>query len=166
MCPDCESKFSLKKMFLIIGFVMVGVFITDHYASTSDSKTKTINSNEMIVYKDSNCGCCTKWAEHMRENGFTVTERPVDDLDKIKDSFGVPKDKRSCHTAVMGKYIFEGHIPAESIKKFLKSSTDLKGLTVPGMRMGSPGMEYGSHKSKFTVLSFDKDGKISTFENI
>lgn len=100
----------------------------------------------------------------MRENGFTVTEKSVNNLDEIKNSLGLPKDKRSCHTAVIDDYVFEGHIPAKSIKKFFESSKNLKGLIVPDMPIGSPGMEYGSHKKKFTVFSFDKSGKIMVFD--
>jgi hypothetical protein len=166
MCPDCESKFSLKKMFLALSIVLIGVFIADQYADASSQKNITMSNDEIIVYKNPSCGCCTKWVEHMKNNGFKIVEKPVDNLEEIKNSLGVPKDKRSCHTAVMGKYVFEGHIPAQSIKKFLKKSGKLKGLIVPDMPMGSPGMDYGSHKEKFTVLSFDKNGKTSTFEEV
>mgnify|MGYP003645274513 CR=1 FL=1 len=162
MCPDCESKMSLKNIFIVLTLVVASVFVFDRYASASNSE----NKNEVIVYKNADCGCCSKWAEHLRENGFKVVEKAVDNLDEIKNSLGVPKGKRSCHTAVLGKYIFEGHIPAKSIKKFLKDGKNLKGLVVPDMPMGSPGMDYGSHKAHFTVMSFDENGKTSTFEKL
>ncbi|PIP89052.1 MAG: hypothetical protein COW01_15825 [Bdellovibrionales bacterium CG12_big_fil_rev_8_21_14_0_65_38_15] len=164
MCPDCESKLSFKKVFVVLTIVIAGVFVFDHYASASNDKPQSSNKNEVIVYKNAGCGCCSKWAEHMRENGFKVVEKPVDNLDEIKNSLGVPKENRSCHTAVLGKYVFEGHIPAKSIRKFLKNNKNLKGLVVPDMPMGSPGMDYGNHKGHFTVMSFDKNGKTSTFE--
>ena len=164
MCPDCESKLSFKKVFIVLTVVFASVFVFDHYASASNKASDSAKKDEIIVYKNAGCGCCTKWAEHMRDNGFKVVEKPVENLDKIKNSLGVPKDKRSCHTAVLGKYVFEGHIPAKSIKKFLKSSKNLKGLIVPDMPMGSPGMDYGGHKEHFTVMSFDESGKTSTFE--
>ena len=149
MCPDCENKFSFKKILLVLGIVMACVFIVDHYVSASDKKDKLSTKDEIIVYKNASCGCCTKWAEHRRDNGFKIIEKPVGNLDEIKKSLGVPKDKRSCHTAVLGKYVFEGHIAAKSIKKFLTSNKDLNGLIVPDMPMGSPGMYYGSHTSTF-----------------
>jgi len=164
MCPNCESKLSFKKVFTVLSIVIASVFVFDHYAFAANKASGSAKKNEIIVYKNASCGCCTKWAEHMRENGFKVIEKPVDNLDEIKDSLGVPKDKRSCHTAVLGKYVFEGHIPAKSIKKFLKNGKNLKGLVVPGMPMGSPGMDYGSQKTHFTVISFDENGKTSTFE--
>ncbi|MDC1174175.1 DUF411 domain-containing protein [Bacteriovoracaceae bacterium] len=116
------------------------------------------------VYKNPSCGCCTKWVEHMQSNGFKLKEIPVPNLEELKDKFGVPKDKRSCHTAVYGNYVFEGHIPAASIKNFLKNPKGAKGLVVPDMPMGSPGMEYGSHKDKFTVFKFRKDGKVIPYD--
>lgn len=164
MCPGCEKKFSLKQMFLVFSIVLMGLFIAGQYIDAQSQKGKITSNDEIIVYKNESCGCCTKWAEHMKNNGFRVVEKSVDNLEEIKNSLGVPKDKRSCHTAVMGKYVFEGHIPAQSIKKFLKKTGNLKGLIVPDMPMGSPGMDYGSHKEKFIVLSFDKKGTTSTFE--
>ena len=133
--------------------------------SSQESVELASASQEITVYKNPNCGCCTKWVDHMRENGFKLVEKPVNNLSEIKDSFGVPKDKRSCHTAVVGGYVFEGHIPAESIKKFLKAKSKDVGLVVPDMPMGSPGMEFGKHKDKFEVYSFDKSGQTKVFEN-
>lgn len=121
-------------------------------------------NHKLIVYKNATCGCCSKWAQHMRDNGFSVEEKAVNNLDEIKDSLGVPKEQRSCHTATLNNYVFEGHIPAQSIKKFLKNNQDKKGLVVPGMPTGSPGMEYGNIKTNYSVMSFDKNGKIATFE--
>jgi len=154
----------MKKIFLALSIVLIGGFFAYQYVEGPSQKNITTISDEIIVYKNPSCGCCTKWVEHMEENGFKLVEKPVDNLDEIKDSLGVPKDKRSCHTSVMGKYVFEGHIPAQSIKKFLKKAGNLKGLVVPDMPMGSPGMDHGGHKEKFTVFSFDKDGATSTFE--
>ena len=93
-------------------------------------------------------------------------EIDTDDLDKLKDKYSVPRDKRSCHTAVLGKNVFEGHVPAKSIKKFLKSNKKDIGLVVPDMPMGSPGMEYDNHKEDYVVYSFDKKGDAKVFESI
>jgi len=167
MCPDCESKISFKKIFLVLSLVMASMFVADHYASASNKNDNSSTKDEVIVYKNAGCGCCSKWAEHMKKNGFKVVEKPVGNLDEIKNSLGVPKDKRSCHTAVLGKNVFEGHVPATSIKHFLKlkkGDDSYIGLVVPDMPTGSPGMEYGSHKDKFTVFKFKKNGKTSEFE--
>lgn len=118
----------------------------------------------MTVYKRASCGCCAKWAKHLKENGFKVKEIAVNDLDQIKKKYKVPSNKRSCHTAVYGKHVFEGHVPASSIKKFLKSKNKALGLVVPDMPMGSPGMEHGNHRDKYTVFTFDKEGKTKSFE--
>ena len=123
----------------------------------------------MTVYKTPTCGCCTKWVEHMRANGFKIVEvlKTHQQMQMIKDKHGVPKYKRSCHTGVMGKFVFEGHVPASSVKKFLKKHKAKKnytGLTVPDMPVGSPGMEMGDRKDPYTVLRIDEKGNTSAFE--
>lgn len=120
---------------------------------------------EFIVYKNPNCGCCTKWVDHMRDNGFKLSLKEVEDLDELKDKLGVPDDLRSCHTAVYGDYVFEGHIPASSIKKFLAKKSDARGLAVADMPTGSPGMEMGNHKEEYDVHTFRKNGKTEIFES-
>lgn len=119
---------------------------------------------KMTVFKSPSCGCCTKWVKHMRENGFDVKEVVTTELGKLKNKYRVPKDKRSCHTAVMNGKVFEGHIPASSIKKFLNSGSKAIGLVVPDMPLGSPGMEHGKHKENFTVYTFSGKGKVEEFE--
>ncbi len=154
----------MRKNLILVFLLFVGVSCTND-APTSKTTTETSYlEQEMIVYKNPSCGCCTKWVEHMRDNGFKLTEKPIDNLSEMKDSLGVPQDKRSCHTAVMGKFVFEGHVPAASIKKFLEDVNRKKGLVVPDMPMGSPGMEYGKHKEKFNVYSFDSTGHTKIFE--
>ena len=149
--------------------ILVALFWSASCTKSNEAAPKSDNvtsvGKEMVVYKNPNCGCCTKWVEHMRKNGFTLVEKPINNLSEKKDLLGVPKGKRSCHTAVMGEYVFEGHIPAASIKKFLKENKGDKGLVVPDMPMGSPGMEYGQHKDKFKVYSFDKSGQTKVFDN-
>lgn len=95
----------------------------------------------VVVHKSESCGCCTLWVEHMQDAGFQVQVRNSDDLGPIKERVGVPHGKGSCHTAEVGGYFVEGHVPAEDIKQLLASRPDAKGLTVPGMPLGSPGME-------------------------
>jgi len=116
----------------------------------------------VTVYKSPTCGCCGKWVEHMRANGFEVTVTDMPDVAPVKDKQGVPAALRSCHTALIGGYAIEGHVPADVIKKLLKEKPSAAGIAVPGMPMGSPGME-GPTKDTYNVVLFDKAGKTSVY---
>lgn len=112
----------------------------------------------VVVYKSPTCGCCAKWADHMHDHGFNVEIHDVDDLAAIKAQHNVPGDLQSCHTAIVGDYVIEGHVPASDILALLESKAQGMGLAVPGMPIGSPGMEYQDIKDSYAVISFDKDG--------
>jgi hypothetical protein len=116
----------------------------------------------VTVYKSPTCGCCGKWVEHMRANGFEVTVNDMPDVAPIKDKQGVPSALRSCHTALVGGYAIEGHVPADLVKKLLKEHPNAAGIAVPGMPMGSPGME-GATKDTYNIVLFDKTGKTSVY---
>jgi hypothetical protein len=126
-------------------------------SATANSKGPTIT-----VYKDANCGCCKTWIEHLIKHGYRVDAKDSDDMTEIKRSLGVPEALTSCHTAVVNGYLIEGHVPAADIARLLKTKPKIAGLAVPGMPMGSPGME-GPRKQKYDVLSFDKAGKTKVF---
>lgn len=113
---------------------------------------------KMIVYKTSTCGCCGKWVEHLQSNGFEVDVREVNDIVTEGRRLGVPDNLRSCHTGSIGGYAVEGHVPAVDIKRLLAEEPDAKGLAVPGMPIGSPGMENGSYVERYSVLLFNADG--------
>ena len=98
---------------------------------------------DIIVYKDPNCGCCSGWSAHLRENNFSVTEVTVDDISMYKSKYNVPANMSSCHTGIVQDYVIEGHVPAADILRLLRERPDITGLTVPGMPLGSPGMEAG-----------------------
>ena len=116
------------------------------------------------VFKTPTCGCCAKWVEHIRANGFTVRTTDLNDLAEIKKSRGVPDNAQSCHTAVVNGYVVEGHVPAADVQRMLKEKPAIAGLTLPGMPVGSPGMEYpGSPAQPYAVLSFDKKGATQVF---
>ncbi len=117
----------------------------------------------MTVYKDPNCGCCTEWVSHVRKAGFVVTVRDTADMSSVKASFGVPSALESCHTARVGAYAIEGHVPADLIQKLLREQPVARGLAVPGMPMGSPGMEQGAQKDAYDVVLFDKAGKTRVY---
>lgn len=119
-------------------------------------------SDTLVVYKSPTCGCCAKWVDHMRAAGFTVVAHDVADVDPIKRQRGVPSSLSSCHTAVVGKYVIEGHVPAEDVRRLLRDRPAVAGLAVPGMPMGSPGME-GATRDRYDVLSFDSAGRSVTF---
>jgi hypothetical protein len=116
----------------------------------------------ITVYKDPGCECCAKWVKHLSANGFVATVHDTADMDGIKKSMRVPTELQSCHTAVVGRYVIEGHVPADVIKKLLTSKEDVQGLAAPGMPMGSPGME-GGRKDKFDIIAFTKTGKTRVY---
>lgn len=118
---------------------------------------------EMTVYKTKTCGCCAKWVEHMRSNGFKAIVNDVPSTAEYRRQFGVPASLQSCHTAVVSGYTFEGHVPASEIRRFLKERPKSKGLAVPGMPAGSPGME-GGRSDAYSVMRFEKDGGISIYK--
>jgi hypothetical protein len=116
------------------------------------------------VYKDPTCGCCSKWIDHLRSHGFTVRATDSATMDEIKTARGVPRQARSCHTAVVGGYVVEGHVPAADIQRLLKERPAIAGLAVPGMPIGSPGMEVPGMKAQsFDVIAFGKDGSTRVF---
>jgi hypothetical protein len=119
-------------------------------------------AEEVVVYKSPTCGCCKDWVGHLRENGFKVTVHDRLNMDPVKRAMGVPKRLQSCHTAQVGDYVIEGHVPAADIVRLLREKLPVKGLTAPGMPMGSPGME-GPRKDPYEVLAFQPDGRTSVY---
>jgi hypothetical protein len=116
------------------------------------------------MYKSPTCQCCTGWAEHLRQAGFTVIENKQEDMDAIKSKYGVPEKLASCHTAIVDGYVIEGHVPAADVTRLLKEKPKVAGLTAPGMPMQSPGMQAsGLQPKSYNVLAFDKNGKSHVF---
>jgi hypothetical protein len=107
----------------------------------------------MTVFRDPNCGCCHKWVEHLRGNGFTVSVNDAPSMKAIKVRFDVPADLAACHTGEVGGYVVEGHVPAAAIKRLLAEKPAGRGLAVPGMPIGSPGME-GPDPEVYEVILF------------
>jgi hypothetical protein len=116
----------------------------------------------MVVYKDPNCGCCHNWVEIMRKAGFEVAVRDTPDMTSIKRRYQVGSKLASCHTAVVAGYVIEGHVPADLIHKLVRQKPKGLGLAVPGMPIGSPGME-GSPKEAYDVLLFHTGGTTSVY---
>ena len=117
---------------------------------------------EVTVYKSPTCGCCNAWIDHLEESGFTVTVHDRLDMAPIKQQAGVPYALRSCHTAKVGDYVIEGHVPADLISRLLTEKPAVKGLSVPGMPMGSPGME-GPRKDPYDVVTFTEQGTTTIY---
>ncbi len=117
---------------------------------------------EVTVYKSASCGCCKAWMEHLEKNGFRTVGKDVENVQPIKDDLGVPANLGSCHTAVVGGYVVEGHVPARELHRLLKEKPKVVGLSVPGMPMGSPGME-GGRSDKYDVVAFDAKGRRTVF---
>lgn len=109
------------------------------------------------VYKNPACGCCGEWILHMRANGFRVETREIADVTPVRRRFGVPDQLASCHTAVVGGYAIEGHVPASDVQRLLRERPKVTGLAVPGMVPGSPGMVQG-RPQPYATLAFDDRG--------
>lgn len=118
----------------------------------------------ITVHKSSTCGCCAAWVGHLRTSGYPVTTDDVEDLAPIKRKLGVPHALQSCHTAEVEGYIIEGHVPADLIDRLLRERPSVVGLAVPGMPVGSPGMEApGQAAERYQVLAFDQKGRTTVF---
>ena len=120
----------------------------------------------MTVHKSPSCGCCGLWVEHVKQAGFAVSIVAMDDLNPLKLAMGVPSDGGSCHTAIVGGYFIEGHVPAADIQRLLAERPAARGLAVPGMVMGSPGMEVPSGEVQpYTVYLVDVEGNSTPFSH-
>ncbi|MFO7993233.1 MAG: DUF411 domain-containing protein, partial [Marinobacter sp.] len=110
---------------------------------------------DIHVYKSPTCGCCTDWVDHLKDNGFKVEVTETNNLNPLKQDAGLPSSLASCHTAFIGDYVIEGHVPANDIHRLIAEAPKAKGLAVPGMPVGSPGMEMGDRKDPYQVLMFN-----------
>jgi hypothetical protein len=118
----------------------------------------------ITVYKSASCGCCAKWVDYLRANGFAPVVHDEEDMDAIKDEMGVPKDLRSCHTALLDRYLIEGHVPAADLRRLLADRPAVAGLAVPGMPKSTPGMAMpGAAAEPYEVVSFARDGKTAVY---
>ena len=125
----------------------------------ASEEMKTASTDPVLeVYKSPTCGCCGAWVDHMKENGYDVVVHEQQNLQSIKEKAGILPGQGSCHTAFIGDYVIEGHVPASDVDRLLAERPDAKGLTVPGMPVGSPGMEMGGRVDAYDVLLFDEEG--------
>jgi hypothetical protein len=154
---DKTASFTRRRVLLVLGAVAavgIGGVVYINSAPTM--------ADEVVVYKDPSCGCCGRWVSHMRRNGFAVTVNNVEDMDPIKQKAKIPEAMESCHTAYVGGYSIEGHVPASDIKKILSERPAINGLAVPGMPSSAPGMDSPEAKP-YTVFAFNAKGATNAF---
>ena len=131
------------------------------------SKTGATGKTPMEVWKDPNCGCCGDWIDHMQKNGFKVTTHDVGN-NAVRKRLGLPEKYGSCHTALVGGYVVEGHVPADDVKRLLKEKPQALGVAVPGMPVGSPGMDgpvYGGRRDAYDTVLVLRDGSGQVFQS-
>lgn len=161
-------KISLKLTYILLGSLSLLVTVLA-WAPMSRVFADGPANASLTVYKDPSCGCCSQWVSHMEQAQFSVRPMNVPNLEPIKEQYGIAPAYRSCHTAVWndGEYFFEGHIPAHLIKRFLaEKPRDAVGLTVPGMPVGSPGMEMPNRFTPYRVWLLKKDGNAEVYAEI
>jgi hypothetical protein len=141
----------MKKTILFLALITSSVF-------AMEGKT-------MTVYKSPSCGCCIKWVDIMKSKGFEVKTIETNEVNTIKQKAGLQAGQTSCHTAFVDGYVVEGHVDYSAVKKMLDEKPNIIGITVPGMPIGSPGMEQGNTKEAYNVLYVNKDGSTGVYES-
>jgi len=154
-----------KPLIILVSVVLLavaGVFLLQSPPESADA------SMTMVVYKSPTCGCCHNWVELMEAAGYTIDVRDTNNMNTVKMQNGVARNLQSCHTALIDGYLIEGHVPVEDIQRLLAERPAIKGLAVPGMPIGSPGMEQGmpSDYQSFDVVAFDGAGNLSSFRHV
>ncbi|MBD2746600.1 DUF411 domain-containing protein [Microvirga sp. BT688] len=148
------STLPISRRALLAGFAASSLIVTSRASLATETLPK------MVVTKDPNCGCCTGWVKHVQAAGFNVEVVESAEVNRLKARLGVPEALASCHTAEIGGYVIEGHVPPAAIKRLLAEKPDGKGLAVPGMPVGSPGMEVeGMEPDTYEVVLFGPSGQ-------
>lgn len=153
----------LEKHFtkLVAGAALAGLLGLSNRPTAEPPNRPTAEPTTLTVYYSPTCGCCKKWAEHIKANGFSVKAIEQSDLSDLKADLGVARHLQSCHTATVAGYVIEGHVPAADIKRLLTEKPKVTGLTAPGMPGASPGMDLGNEP--YEVLTFDAKGKTTVW---
>ena len=148
----------------VLGIALMTVAVST--AGVASAQRQVPQGPTVQVYKLSTCGCCANWVQHLEANGFTTRVMSLDDLSEIKAEHNVPGPARSCHTATVDGYVIEGHVPAADVRRLLSERPAVLGLAVPGMPIGSPGMEVPNvDPVPYDVMSFDSDGQLKVFSS-
>lgn len=151
----------MKPNIVIAGLILlaaVGVYVF----TAGSSEPALVQEAQATVLYDASCGCCTNHIAYLERSGFSVDRQSVQDIGAVKDQYEIPVDLMSCHTTLVEGYVVEGHMPVEAIAKLLKERPDIKGIALPGMPHGSPGMG-GNKNGTWTVYTIEKDGSYSVF---
>ncbi len=158
--PDFSS--TLKAVGLGVLIAVIGIAAYTQFGNQSPQIADE-DLPAVTVYKSPTCQCCGEWITHLKNNGFEVKTTDLSDMQQIKNRFNIPRELSSCHTAVVDGYVVEGHVPADEVKRMLVQQPQIAGLTVPGMPVGSPGMERGNQLDPYNVLAFSKNGSANIF---
>lgn len=133
--------------------------VSDYYAR---QQTRSVAANEIVMYKNAGCQCCDRWADHMRQRGYSVETVNAENLPAVKAEEGIPRNMGACHTALVGDYVVEGHVPAEDVMRMLQEQPNALGLAVPGMPASSPGMNTALN-DPYNVYLLHKDGSTEVY---
>lgn len=154
-----------NKSRLALGGVLLGTLAAGAIAGSLIGASGQGDGPVIQVYKTPTCGCCSDWTGYLDDEGFAVEAEDVTqrELNEIKQEAGLDRSLASCHTAFVGDYVVEGHVPAREIRRLLAEEPDIAGISVPGMPVGSPGMEVGDRKDPYQVVAFDDAGETSVF---
>ncbi|OZH53875.1 hypothetical protein AFK68_14690 [Hydrocoleum sp. CS-953] len=138
--------------------------VANSSSPTTDLAPQLLN---ITVYRTPTCGCCQGWVEHIKQNGFQVTDivKPESEIQTIRQKHNLPSDLTSCHTSEIAGYLVEGHIPVADVKRLISQKPNIAGISVPGMPIGTPGMEMGDRQQSFDVFAFKKDGQTRVFNS-
>jgi hypothetical protein len=165
-CP--ARRTSLARIALAVGAAM-GLAACERTSAQAQVAASATSGLFAEVWKTPTCGCCKAWVEHLQGAGFTVKANDVSSTDAMRSKLGMPAELGSCHTALIGGFAVEGHVPAREIKRLLaeprEAVADVAGLSVPGMPIGSPGMEMGDKRDKYDVLLVLKNGKSRVYQS-
>ncbi len=142
---------------IIIAVLLLGLVILQGCINESSSNVSG-EGKKVVMFKSPYCGCCSGYAEYLEKNGFEVEVKVVENIDSIKEKYGIPYKLRSCHTSIIDGYVVEGHIPIEAVNKLLNEKPEIRGIALPGMPAGSPGMG-GVKTTEFEIIGMKEDGQ-------
>jgi len=154
-----KKFFTYASLIIFIAGGAIWYIIDDYYAKQGASPTAKA---DVVMYKNEGCQCCDKWAQYMEGSGYSVETVADQDMYGVKAEKGIPQDMGACHTAIVGDYVVEGHVPAEDVRRLLREQPDAKGLVVPGMPASSPGMNTAFNEP-FKVYLLKDDGTTELF---
>lgn len=166
--------FTLRRTLVLAGAIALLTAACASPKSLNTSKTQgteaittqvaSIPNAELVVYRSPTCGCCGAWLAQMQALGFQTQDNVIESVDAIKAETGLPQELASCHTTLVNGYVVEGHVPAADIVRLLTEKPDIAGIAVPGMPIGSPGMESGDTVEPYATLTFDQAGNTTVFQ--